>query len=327
MELSIIIPIYKTEEYIEECVNNILSQASQDVEIILVDDGSPDRCPHICDAFARSDARVKVIHKENGGLSSARNAGMLAASGRYVTFVDSDDLICSDSIQKILEWIRKGDADICFLQAVKFYPDGTRQNLGECVAGEPLRGSSREEAVKYLASRPKYPGSAWAKLYRREFLSENDIHFPYDRRYSEDLSFLRDCILRAERFDALDFPFYQYRQNRQGSITNQVTAKNFNDLFLFVSETAEKLDARTRGDPVAKSFMRFVAYEYLILLYLYTRIPTEDKMDALSKLKKFAWTLEYAASTKEKAAGLICKVFGVRFTAFIMKQYRRLVGK
>lgn len=327
MDLSVIIPIYKTEAYIKECLNSILSQATKYVEIILVDDGSPDNCPQICDEFAKSDERIRVVHKENGGLSSARNAGMSVACGKYVTFVDSDDVICPGSISKILEWIQNEDADICFLRAEKIYPDGSTQDLGECLVGENLRGQSHEDAIKYLASRPKYPGSAWTKLYKRQFLLDNDLHFPYDRRYSEDLGFVRDCILCAERFDALDFMFYQYRQGRQGSITNKVNAKNFNDLFIFVEETTQKLNVRNTNDPVAKRFMRFVAYEYLILLYLYTRIPQEDKKDALFKLKQFAWTLKYATSKKEKIAWMMCKFCGVRLTAFILKQYRRVVEK
>jgi glycosyltransferase involved in cell wall biosynthesis len=325
MNLSIIIPIYKTEIYLEECVNCILSQTSQDIEIILVDDGSPDHCPQICDEFAKSDARVKVIHKQNGGLSSARNAGMTVANGKYVSFIDSDDLIYPDSITEILSWICNSDADICFLKAEKFYPDGTRQDLNESIEREPLRDRSREEAMRYLISRPKYPGSAWGKLYKRKFLIENNLHFPYDRRYSEDLGFLRDCFFCAESFDALEIPFYRYRQNRQGSITSKVTAKNFNDLFLFISESVARIDEKSSTDPVVKSFLRFVAYEYLVLLFLYTRLPSEEKKEALLKLKQFAWTLSYSTGKKEKAAGLFCRVFGVRFTAFIIKQYRRIV--
>ena len=172
MELSVIIPIYKTELYVQSCIDSILGHPSRDIEIILVDDGSHDRCPEICDTYEKSDGRIVVIHKENGGLSSARNAGLSIASGRYITFVDSDDLICSDSIPKILEWIRTKEADICFLQTDNLFPDGTRSALGECILGDNLRGKSREEAVRYLASRPKYPGSAEMSAYNRQKISD-----------------------------------------------------------------------------------------------------------------------------------------------------------
>ena len=325
--LSFILPIYNVEQYLEECVDSILTRMTDDCEIILVDDGTKDSSGTICDRYAEKDSRIRVIHKENGGLSSARNAGLAMARGTYIAFVDSDDKIYSDSVPKILDWIRSGGTDMCFLEADKFFPDGTRYGLGECIDGEQLRSRSREEAITYLASRPKYPGSAWAKLYRREFLLENDLHFPYDRRYSEDLGFIRDCILTARDFDALNMPFYQYRKNRQGSITSNITSKNFKDLLLFVSESDEKLDVRKTKDPVAHTIMSFVAYEYAILLYLYHSLPRADKQEVHAKLKAYSWTLRYARTKKGKIISLVCRLFGIRFTAFLLKQYRRTVEK
>ena len=328
MELSVIIPIYKTEEFLTECVDSILDKADEDVEVVLVDDGSPDGCPGICDHYAEKDTRVRVVHKENGGLSSARNAGLAVAKGRYVTFVDSDDQIFPDSLPEILTWIRTAGADMCFLRAFKLFADGTMRDLGENIDGSQLRAKSREEAIRHLASRSKYPGSAWAKVFRRDFLIENDLHFPYDRRYSEDLGFIRDCVLHAESFDALDVPYYQYRQGRTGSITQQIKAKNFNDLLQFITESAEKLtENRKAKDPVNGLIMSFVAYEYSILLYGYTRIPKEDKKAALAAMKPYAWTLRYAVTKKGRLVFLACRLLGVRFAAFLMKQYRRAVEK
>ena len=325
--LSFILPIYNVEQYLEACVDSILAQMTDDCEIILVDDGAKDSSGTICDRYAASDSRVRVIHKENGGLSSARNAGISVARGTYVTFVDSDDLIHSDSVPKLLEWIRVGGADMCFLQAEKFFPDGTVCDLGECIRGDQLRARSREEAIAYLTTRPKYPGSAWGKLYRRSFLLNQDLHFPYDRRYSEDLGFIRDCLLVAESFDALDIPFYRYRQNREGSITSKITSKNFNDLLLFVIESDEKLDARRTNHPIADMIMRFVAYEYSVLLYLYGSLPKEDRKTALSQLRAYFWTLRYASGKRGRGIYLICRIFGIRFTAFLIKHYRRAVVK
>lgn len=328
MKLSVIIPVYKTQEYLEECVNSILSQAAQDVEVILVDDGSPDECPRICDEIMRTDSRVKVIHKTNGGLSSARNAGLQIATGKYVTFVDSDDKVFPSSIKEILSWISSENADICFLHTVKIFPDETQTDLGEGLIRSQLHSKSREEAIQHLSSRTKYPGSAWSKLYRREFLTNNELHFPYDRRYSEDLGFIRDCVLSASSFDALDVPYYQYRQNRQGSITNEISSKNFYDLSLFITESADKLTVNKKAkDSISKSVMSFVAYEYSVLLYLYRLIPKEDKKEALKKLKAYGWVLKYAGNTKIRIISLVYALFGAKFTSFLMLQYRKKVEK
>lgn len=328
MELSVVIPIYKTEEFIKECVDSILAQASQSVEVILVDDGSPDNCPKICEEYAKSDSRVKVIHKENGGLSSARNAGMVVAKGKYITFVDSDDKVFSESIPKILTWIKSESEDICFLKSVKLFPDGTQKDLGENIVRSQLKGQNREGAVKYLSSLSKYPGSAWAKLFKREFLVNNDLHFPYDRRYSEDLGFIRDCILCANAFDVLEIPYYQYRQNRQGSITNSFSSKNFYDLLKFITESTEKLTVNKKAkDTVSKSGMGFVAYEYSILLYVYNSIPKEQQKAAFSELKKYKWVLRYAGNKKVKIISLVSRFLGIRFTSFLLNGYRKKVGK
>ena len=325
--LSFIIPVYNVEDYLRECVDSILIGMTDECEIILVNDGSKDSSGDICDQYSKNDSRIQVLHKDNGGLSSARNAGIALASGKYVTFVDSDDKIYPESISEIIKWILNNETDICFLQTEKFYPDGSHIDHGECISHENLRSVNREEAITYLASRPKYPGSAWAKLYKRDFLKEFNLHFPYDRRYSEDLGFILDCIINARSFDALDNPFYQYRQKRQGSITNTFKIKNFNDLLLFISESDEKLNVRENDDSLSKKIMSFVSYEYVTLLFWYCMLPKEDRKKTLENMKSYVWTLDYAESKKTRAVSLACKVFGVRVTSFLLKQYKRIAEK
>ena len=113
--ITVIVPVYKVEKYLEKCVKSILNQTYENLEIILVDDGSPDNCGNMCDELAKQDSRIRVIHKSNGGLSSARNAGLDVMTGEYVGFVDSDDYIDAASVPKILSWIDREEADICFL--------------------------------------------------------------------------------------------------------------------------------------------------------------------------------------------------------------------
>ena len=321
--LSFIIPVYNVERYLSECVESILQEMPPQCEIVLVDDGASDRCPEICDRYAAADPRVKVIHKENGGLSSARNAGLAVASGEYVTFVDSDDKIYPEALTAVLDWIRHETADLCFLGADKLYADGTRKDLGEGIDGNRLRGQAREAAIAYLASGAKYPGSAWSKLYKRSFLTEHQLHFPYDRRYSEDLGFVLDCLLCAERFDAISAPFYQYRQGRDGSITNRISAKNFYDLLLFITESVEKLTVdRAPRDNVGKYLMSFVAYEYSVLLNVYRCLPKKDRGNALRELKKNKWVLKYAIGKRVGTVSAVSRLLGVRVTAWLIERYR-----
>ena len=107
-KISVIVPVYKVEKYLKRCVESIVQQTYQNIEIILVDDGSPDRCPEMCDEYARRDARIKVIHKSNGGLSDARNVGLRIATGEFILYVDSDDYIELDACERLLKGMKKG---------------------------------------------------------------------------------------------------------------------------------------------------------------------------------------------------------------------------
>ena len=126
--LSVVIPVYNVEKYLQQCVDSIINQLTDECEIILVDDGSPDGSGEICDRYANKDSRINVIHQQNGGLAAARNTGLDYARGEYVAFVDSDDYLDGHCIAKILSWISSGGADVCFMRAMKVFPNGKRMS-------------------------------------------------------------------------------------------------------------------------------------------------------------------------------------------------------
>lgn len=323
-KLTFILPIYKVEAYLPQCVDSILSQATQDCEIILVDDGSPDGCGAICDRYAERSSLVKVIHKPNGGLSDARNAGMTLATGRYVLFVDSDDYIEPGSVEKILKWIDDTDADVAFLLSRKVYPDGTSEPLGENLIREKILGKSREEVLRFLVTCPKFPASAWGKIYRREFLTEHDFHFPYDRRLSEDLMYSLDLFLTAEKFDYLDFPYYCYRQNRAGSICNTVNARYYFDTFRFVEDSAARFGENGKPrDEVSALALSFAAYEYAILVWQILDLDGDDRKKALAVLKQYRWVLRCGRSAKTRLVNLVVTLLGLEGAAKLLDIYMR----
>ena len=263
--ISFIIPVYKVEKYINECVDSILNQLTDACEVILVDDGSPDRSGVICDGYADRDSRVKVVHQKNGGLAAARNTGLDCARGEYIAFVDSDDYLDGQCVSKILNWITLGGADICFMRAMKVFPDGKQQLLDDEMNAAELKGS-KESAIKYLSERSKYPGSPCTKLFRRALLERNHLRFPDDRRVSEDLGFVLQCILNADSYDALPIDYYYYRQAREGSITNNVTYKSFLGLRAFVEESIDILtENKSPKGNIERYAMSFVAYEFSIM--------------------------------------------------------------
>lgn len=321
-KLSFILPIYNVEAYLPQCVDSILSQATEECEVILVDDGSPDNSGAICDRYAREEEIVRVIHKPNGGLSSARNAGMSLATGKYVLFVDSDDYIEEGAVGKILGWIDDTHADVAFLYSRKVFPDGTSEPLGENLVRDRIYGKSRKEVLAYLAECPKFPASAWGKIYRRAFLEAHDFRFPDDRRLSEDLQYSLDLLLTAQTFDYLDFPYYCYRQSRAGSITNSVNARYYFDTFLFVTEAAGRLTVDKKAvDEAAALAMSFVAYEYAIRIWESVYLTGADREKARKLLKDYQWVLQYGCSARTKLVRWTVRVFGLDGTAKILNWY------
>ena len=321
-KLSFILPVYKVEQYLRQCLDSILLQTTPECEVILIDDGSPDRSGDICDEYAAQYPGVKVKHIPNGGNSAARNLGVDLAEGKYILFVDSDDYIDGASVPRILEWIDREDADICFLQATKVFPDGTKVPLGEGMTHEGLYGKSREEAFAFMASCPKYPGGPWAKLIRRELLTENNIRFPGDRRLCEDLFYTLDIYLAAEKFDALDFPYYYYRQSVAGSITSNITPRYYFDKARFIIYVADTFcDGRIPRDSIAESTVSFAAFEYSILIWHLICMTGEAKEKAWQFLKDYRWMLKYGKSKKTKFVNLVVSILGLRMTAQLMELY------
>ena len=321
--ISFIIQVYKVEKYINECVDSILNQLNDACEVILVDDGSPDRSGVICDGYADRDSRVKVVHQKNGGLAAARNTGLDCARGEYIAFVDSDDYLDGQCVSKILNWITLGGADICFMRAMKVFPDGKQQLLDDEMNAAELK-EGKESALKYLSERSKYPGSPCTKIFKRSLIEKNNFRFPDDRRVSEDLGFVLQCILRAESYDALPIDYYYYRQAREGSITNRVTYKSFLGLKAFVKESIDYLTENKvpKGD-IERYAMSFVAYEFSIMIWQYTHLVKENQKEAVEFLKEYNWVLDYSVTKKTRLIKVLYKCLGITICANILEFYMK----
>lgn len=204
--ISVIVPIYKVEEYLDRCVRSIAEQTYSDLEIILVDDGSPDGCPAICDAWAEKDARIKVIHKENGGLSDARNAGIEIATGEYVAFIDSDDSIEPDFIQKLYDAITEYNADVA--ECAVLYVDESGNTLRERNSA-PMTEMGKIEALRRLVLEDGVYQTVWNKLYRREVIA--DIPFAVGK-YHEDEFWTYQVFDRIEKLAVVHDSLYNYLQ-------------------------------------------------------------------------------------------------------------------
>lgn len=209
--ISVIVPIYKVEPYLDRCVESIVAQTYENLQIILVDDGSPDRCPAMCDAWAAKDSRIQVIHKENGGLSDARNAGLAAATGEYVAFIDSDDSIAPDFIQRLFDALINSGADIA--ECATDYVDEAGNVLRRRNAAD-VSCMGREEALRRLVLEDGVYQTVWNKLYRRDVIA--GILFEKGK-YNEDEFWTYRIFDRMEKLAVVREPLYYYLQ-RFGSI-------------------------------------------------------------------------------------------------------------
>ena len=220
--ISVIVPVYKVPQYLEQCVDSILCQTYENLEILLVDDGSPDHCGAICDGYARKDSRVRVIHKENGGLSSARNAGLDAARGDYVAFADSDDWVEPDAYRAMLELAQKYQVSLVCAGRYDYSEKRETRKPGLCPMREEVL--SAEEMLGRLLIWDQCDSAAWDKLYARSLFE--GIRYPLGKYY-EDIGTTYLVVEKAEKVAMLPVPVYNYR-HRSNSITMApLTAKTF----------------------------------------------------------------------------------------------------
>ena len=208
--ISVIVPVYKVETYLKKCIDSILAQTYQNLEIILVDDGSPDRCGEICDGYAKLDSRIVVIHKENGGLSDARNAGLDICKGKYVTFVDSDDSIRPEYVEYLYSLIQANNADLSICEFRYVTEAGNTLNK-PWDDGLVLIMDSRE-ALRNLCYGKLYYDSAWAKLYRT--CDFEGIRYPKGKLF-EDIPTTYRVMLRAEKLVFGKRALYDYLYRKE----------------------------------------------------------------------------------------------------------------
>ena len=223
--VSVIIPVYNVEQYLERCVDSVLCQTLSNLQIILVDDGSPDGSPVICDRYAAKDERVQVVHKKNGGLASARNAGLRIAEGKYIFFLDSDDWLEPDGMELLYNTAEQYQVDFVRYCGIRTCFPGLPENAPGSL--EPVRELSpgyydrtrilREVYPRLLATNQITMGSivgAWGSLYNHEFLKQNGLYFYEEVKFSEDLIFNAHVVRKTRSFYYISKPcVYHYFYN------------------------------------------------------------------------------------------------------------------
>ena len=281
--ISVIVPIYRVEKYLPACIDSILNQTCTDFELILVDDGSPDRCPEICDETAKRDARVRVIHQANAGLSAARNAGIEIAHGEWLGFVDSDDYIAPQFYEKLYQTAQRTDADcvMCSVQNVdesgKSIDSALMRVADEVKTGqEVLQKIGRDDVTPYL--------TAWNKLYRRKLF--NTLRYPSGRQ-NEDVFVFAELFCQVQRAACVAEPLYFYRKRIDSIMNSAVTLRNLDEMWAYVN-CFEHLQQDDEESILKETEKRVFAK----LTGVYYRVTEEDRYsNKMKQAKKAQWNI------------------------------------
>lgn len=221
--ISIIVPVCNVEKYLKKCVDSILNQTYRNIEVILIDDGSPDNCGKICDEYAQQDSRVKVMHIKNGGVSNARNIGIEMSVGQYIGFVDSDDVISEEMYEKLLQVALENNADIVQCNYCYLFEDDHTENMERKINNKKI--DSVDEVKRAFINGLIYPSVA-TKLFKKEIV--RNIRFNTALKVAEDRLFVFECCCKSSKVVLIDDVLYYYFQ-RENSAIHIFDIKQFED--------------------------------------------------------------------------------------------------
>lgn len=320
-EVSIIVPVYQVEKYIRQCVDSILAQTFTDFELILVDDGSKDQSGQICDEYARMDTRVKVIHKENGGLSDARNKGMDQASGNYFMFVDSDDYIAPTMIECLYESILNENADIAVCNYLYYFENDRKKNFATNIKSEVLSGAE----IFYNRKNERNYGIwtvAWNKLYKSETFGK--IRFRFGK-YHEDEFWANDIYQMDIKVVMIPECLYYYRQRDNSIMGKKSIARNFD----IIEALQERIFVYLKEEKYTDQAYKVLVYSLEYLEESKRLISNKDEQKAFlqaeRQTKDIVRRLKERKLSKIKRASLVfigsnpCFVFamGIKFRGLL----------
>lgn len=321
MFFSVILPIYNVEKYLAACIDSILPQTFGDFELILVDDGSKDGSGKICDEYASRDKRIKVIHKKNGGLSDARNAGTENASGEYVIYIDSDDFVLSESFfEDIKNEIDNSKSEVVLYKFSKYFDE--EKKLDKCRFSLDVPASDSDMLLYELVKRDAYYGMAWVKAFKRSVAIENNIRFE-PGLLGEDMDWYFNLVLCADTYSVIDKAYIAYRQ-RSGSITSSHKLKNLTDFIYILEKWSAKIKAAEISDKKRAALMGALAKYYSNLLITYTRLKDKNKKQCKDRVKALSYLLDYSLSARPAKMKKIYKIAGFNGVIFMLKLYDRI---
>jgi len=317
MKFSVVIPVYKVEKYLNPCVKSVLEQTYTDLEVILVDDGSPDRCGAMCDDWAKKDDRIRAVHQENGGLSAARNTGIRNATGDYILFLDGDDWWESNTVlESIARQLELTPADVLSFNYRKSFNGISQPTYFD----EALVSSKKVETLEQIIQKDRWINGACNKASSRKLLVKNELYFRLGIT-SEDIDWTLRVALKAETFAFANICVFVYRQH-SASISHTVAPKNVKmlcDNVLTCVRLLEKADALK-----AEALKPYVAYQYSTLLYNVASLSKQDRIPLMPDVRQMKYLLACSGNPKVRLIYKCIRVLGLPITMALLRLRSRL---
>ena len=316
------------EKYLHQCVDSVLAQDFKNFEIILVDDGSPDNCPQICDEYAAVDKRVKVIHKENGGLSDARNTGIKNAVGDYLMFLDSDDYwedtIHLTAIASIISQ-HPGIDTVLFRCKMVFVEYNTFDDRN---SKPPTTNSIKDNDLKLvkMVKLGTQSSTAYLRVVKRSLIQDNNIFFVKGLT-GEDSEWFINLSLYVKSSYEYPKTFYIYRKNRKGSITFNINKKTFDDQLFIIDSWYDKISSGNYSNYLKLALLGFISYLYCVLLLKLPELQGNDYKYYFEKLKDRKFLLKHSLNIKSKVIYLIYYLIGFNNTIKVVKTVYSCINK
>ena len=348
MKLSIIIPVYNVKPYLRQCVDSVLAQTYQDLEIILVDDGSTDGSGQLADELCStpnsliacggpeksgdfwgilSSHRLKCVHKPNGGLSDARNAGLRVATGEYVAFLDSDDVyLLNDGLEQLMALAQAEQLDVLLFQAVDVYPH--HQTVRKAYDLDYMATHSGAEGFAQLVRTQSFNMSACFQLIRRDLLEQHQLYFERGL-LSEDVEWSLRLWRHVSKVRAINLPLYGY-QHRDGSISTTYTIRNlrsYEHIFAKFVQLYKERVVEAAAELYWQTVMGYLAQMYTNCLYNYGQLTIQERKDNYYILRDYASLLNHSISIKSHRVVKLKRWIGLRLTVWVFMQYGNIRRK
>lgn len=315
-KFSIIVPIFNIEKFLEKCLDSVLYQKYANWELILVDDGSTDNCPDICDKYVKKDCRIRVIHKKNCGLPAARNSGLAVCTGDYILHLDGDDFLADNCLGKLNNIVQTNKELYLGNGRYDYYSD---DNIINVHFYDKIDNEDSKESIinRFFGVNAPMPSAVWHNIYRNNFIQERKLFFSEELTWSEDKDYFFNVLFNCENIEVFDYNFYYYRHDNISAMTKHYTMKNVMSNASVSVKWFFKIDElEVKNREIIK---RRLSEELIYCVRFLGKMNNCDRKKFKEFLKSNYLIMNYTNTKMYKIILILSKIIGLSATGFLWK--------